>query len=172
MAKPKQAPLPSAAIAAELEEWKQITKWLDEAGKRELALRVKLAAHFCPNPKEGTNTIQGAGFEVKVISKVNRTLDEATLNVVMMQLPEQYRHLGTLINYKPSFSKDVYKAMSEADRKIFDQALTISSGTPTLEITMREEAPAPPQPAAKPSKPKPPAKPVAKPAKKPNSKKK
>ncbi len=138
------APLPalSAELKAKIAEWNQIKQWLATGSAREMELRKELALQFVPKPHEGTNNVQGLGFAVKVGHTVSRKLDEAALDSVMPQLSEQLRVVGNLILYTPKFNMAVYRTMDAADRKIFDQALTIKEdGAPTLEIIFAEDAP-------------------------------
>ena len=140
------APALTPEVKSQISEWSEIKKWLSVAKTRENEIRQALAAFFVPNPKEGTNNVQGEGFAVKLSHTVSRKLDEAALDAVMPQLPEQFRVIGNLISYKPTFSLEVYRAMSAEEKKIFEQALTINEdGTPTLEIVFNEsETPAEP----------------------------
>lgn len=145
MKKPTNAPaVPAAPLAPELKakinEWLSITGWMAKAKARETELRKELVAVFVPNPKEGTNHVQGLGFAVTIDHKVSRKLDEAALDAVMPQMPEHLRVVGTLISYEPTFDLKVYRAMTPDERKIFDQALVIKDGAPSLEITIAEDA--------------------------------
>lgn len=142
MAKPTIAPVVPAEILTLVSEWQKASEWIKAAVKSEQELRAKLFAHFFPNPTEGTNNFLGAGIQVKGVRKVNRTLDKAALDSVMPQLSEQWRTLGEgcLIRYEPEFSLSVFKSMPDDQRKIFEQALSIKDGTPTLEITVAEIA--------------------------------
>lgn len=150
MKKPTLPPAPSAGkapalspeIVAKVQERNKILEWLKKRAAREMELRRDLAAFFVPKPKEGTNRIEGEGYEVKVGHTVSRKLDAASLDAVMVQFPEGHpaRVVGNLIQYKPALVLDFYRTLSDEDRKIFDQALTISDdGAPTLEIVIREE---------------------------------
>lgn len=122
-----------------IQEWQRSKNTLELAKSCESQLREKVIAAFVPTVKEGATTVKCGGVTVKVTGKVNRTLDEAALEAVMPQLPERYRvvgHEGSLISYAPKFSLDVYRKMSDEERKIFDQALTIKEGASTLEVVI------------------------------------
>lgn len=132
-------PVPlSPVLLAKAQEWLRAKSHLASLTTAEMQLRKELVAALVPAPKEGTNNVVGFGYDVKVGHKVTRTLDEAALDAVMPQLPESYRVVGNLISYKPAFSMDVYRAMPDEQRKIFEQALTIKDGAPTLEIILAE----------------------------------
>jgi hypothetical protein len=120
-----------------IQEWQRSKNTLELAKSCESQLREKVVAAFVPEVKEGATTVKFAGVTVKVTGKVNRTLDEAALEAVMPQLPERYRvvgHEGSLISYSAKFSLDVYRKMSDEERKIFEQALTIKDGATALEV--------------------------------------
>lgn len=143
---PPKVPALTPEIRAKIAERNQLLAWLDQGKAREMELRKELVSIFCPVRKEGTNNVTGDGFEIKVGHKVSRKLDRAALDCVMSQFPAEHpaRVIGNLIEYKPALVLDFYRTLSEQDRKIFDQALTISDdGAPTLEIIFREESPSP-----------------------------
>lgn len=144
MKKPTTAPVTKPGklpeeIRVKIEERNKILAWLAKGEAREMELRKELVSFFVPKPKEGTNTVAGEGYEVKVDHKVSRTLDVAALDSVMPQLPEHLRVIGTLISYAPRFDLKAYRAMSPGEKKIFEQALTIKDGAPSLEIILRTE---------------------------------
>lgn len=130
----------SPAIREKIQEWQKLVDYLKQGKETEMELRKELANLFISSPKEGTNRIEGEGFEVKLVHKLTRTLQEDSLDVVMQQLPEDYRILGNLIKYKPTFDVKVYGSMSAENKKIFEQALEIKDAAPTLEIILREDA--------------------------------
>lgn len=125
-------------------EWKKIKHWLKTAEPREMELRKLLIEKLFSTVKEGTNRNTGPGIEAKLVQPVKREIDLEKLPGVMEQFPENspLRVLGNLVRVEQVivFSKDAYNALSPAERKIFDQALTISEQSPQLEITIREEA--------------------------------
>lgn len=142
-----QLPALSPEVKTKIAEWNQIREWMAKGKAREMELRRELVSLFVPNPKEGTNHVQGQGFAVTIGHKVSRELDEAALDAVMPQLPEHLRVVGTLISYRPKFDLKVYRSMSDDERKIFDQALTIKEGAPELEIIVSDAPPAEASPA-------------------------
>lgn len=189
-----QAPALSPELRQKIATWKEISGWLEQGKKQEMELRKEIAATLVPTPKEGTNTVVGEGFELKLVHKVNRRLDKTTLDAIMAQMPEDARVIGTLIRYEPTFNLSYYRTLDPEVKKTFEQTLEITDGSPELEIVLSEAAkpetaekvvekrgydiagnptvpPAKPEPKAKPTKPT--RKPVpAKPAKKPTKRKK
>lgn len=145
MKKPTPAPVVPAGLSpsvlAKVKQWQETKQNIADAQAFEMTQRKELAALFVPTPTEGTNKVAGFGFEVVLKHKINRTLDVPALDSVMPQLAEEFRVVGTLIQYKPAFDLAAYKAMPDDQRKIFEQALTIKDGAPDLKIILREEEP-------------------------------
>lgn len=120
-------------------EWQRANNTAKLSADIERQLRQQVVKEFFTATKEGANTYAAQGVTIKVTGKVNRTLDKAALDAVMPQLPEKYRVLDTadsIIRYEPTFDLKVYRAMSPDERKIFEQALTIKDGAPSLEIVI------------------------------------
>lgn len=128
------AQLTLPAVLELVKEREEILRWLKPAQAREMEIRRQLAPYFFPNPVEGTQHIEKDGFEVALKHTITRKVDEAALDSVMPQLPEEFRNIGVLIKYKPSLVMDGYRALNEDERRVFDQALTIDAGAPALEI--------------------------------------
>jgi len=128
-------PIDVSALVAEREK---IVRWLKLAQAREMEIRKQLVSHFVSkltSPlKEGTNNVEADGFAVKFIHSMTRTLDQASLESVMQQFPEDspYRKVGVLIDYKPVLVMDGYRSLDDQNRTIFEQAMTIKEGAPTL----------------------------------------
>lgn len=121
-------------IVALLAEREQIQKWLKTAQEREMEIRKTLTASLFPDAKEGTQRVEQDGYVFKMVQPLTRKLDEAALDAIMPQMPEQFRQIGVLVKYTPGLVKAGYDALTEQDRKVFDQALTITPGAPQLTI--------------------------------------
>lgn len=119
----------------DLNAWHSACEELTKIKEKELALRKKISAFFFPNPTEGTNKAPLAdGWIIKLTHVVNRTIDMAAVT----NLGEEFTAAGirtdVLIKYKPEVSISNYRSMTEAQRNLFDQALTLRPGTPQVEI--------------------------------------
>lgn len=125
-------------VAALVAEREQIQQWLKTAQEREMEIRRTLCSHFFADPKEGTQRVEQDGYVFKMVQPITRKLDEAALDAIMPQMPEQFRQLGVLVKYTAGLVKAGYDALSEQDRKVFDQALTITPGAPQLVIEKAE----------------------------------
>lgn len=131
---------------ADITKWKNIQEWMAIGKARELELRNKLAKLFFEKPVEGTNRRIGPGVEISLTHKINRVLNKETLDAVMgelYKLSPDYCVLGTpnsLIKFVPEFSTDILRKLPKDQLKVFQQTLTESDGTPTLEIILSEVA--------------------------------
>lgn len=122
---------------AELARWKS----------REALLRARMFKHYFPTPKEGTNDLalgpllQAAGIEddgrvLKGGHVINRSVDEAALLVLMPALNEKKIPVEKLIKRKPELAVGEYRKLTDEERNLFDQALVIKPGTPSLEVVL------------------------------------
>lgn len=129
----------SGAIVTQLAEWQEVSTWLEKAKVQEMQLRLALAANFFPAPKEGVNHIlvpfDGRVLQLTLDHKINRKIDEAALDAVMQQLPEDspFRSVGVLIEYKPVLVMKGFRVLPEDQARIFAQALTEKAGAPQLD---------------------------------------
>jgi hypothetical protein len=113
--------------------WAEVAELQKKLKALEMTLRTELATHFCPNPKEGTNTVDlGQGWKVKVKHTLNRSVDEAALDAVLAEMPEGSKE--ALLKYKPDLKIAAYKALALSDKKVFDQAVTTKPGSPAMEL--------------------------------------
>lgn len=121
-----------------LEEWR-LAKAEADAVKpiiaKEQELRKQVFAAFYPTPKEGTNTLDLAeGWKLKGVYKLDRKIDEAALPAVTEQLREMGVNADTLVKWTPSLKTAIYKELTAEQRAVFDQALIIKPGLPTIEL--------------------------------------
>lgn len=101
-------------------------------------LRKRVAALFFPDPQEGTNTVElQQGWKMKLTHKIDRKLDEASLEAVKVQLREMGVNPDPLVAMKPNLDVKAYKglkAINPEASKVFEQALTIKPASPTIEL--------------------------------------
>lgn len=115
--------------------WLETKDALEKLKAKELELRNELACLF-HEPKEGVNSLIFDGGVLKLNHKFNRRIDEASLDAVMGEMEIGARE--GLIAWKPNLALKKYKALSEDQRRIFDQTLTIEPATPSLEFIPNE----------------------------------
>ncbi len=126
---------------AKLQEWHQAVLAAQEAKKvveAEQALRKEVMALFFPEPVEGTNKFElEAGWSLKATHKIERKVDEAALPAVLQQLREMGINPDPLIRTKPDLDTKAYKSLVQINpdaAHVFEQALTIKPGSPTVEL--------------------------------------
>jgi hypothetical protein len=121
-----------------LEEWRLAKAAADEAKPivtKEQALRKQVFAAFYPVPKEGTNTLDLAdGWKLKGVYKLDRKIDDAALPAVTEQLRGMGVNADTLVAWKPELKTATYRELTAEQRAVFDQALTVKPGSPTVEL--------------------------------------
>jgi len=130
-----------------LAEWYEALK-AAEAAKlvvaTEQALRKEVAELFFPTPSEGVNSTPLAeGWALKYTYKIDRKLDEAALPAVKAKLQEMEVNTDVLVVMKPSLDTKAYKALvtlNPEGAKIFEQAMIIKPGSPTLELVAPKTA--------------------------------
>lgn len=123
-----------------------LTQW--EKAKTEAAkwkdIENQLRVHYVemvsnPNKLEGTENIElQNGYKAKIVKKQNRNVDQEKVNDALDQI-ENTGEAGKLIaerliKWKADLSKTEYDLLSDAHRKIIDTVITVTPGTPTLEI--------------------------------------
>lgn len=126
---------------AKLQEWHQAVLAAQEAKKvveAEKALRKEVMALFFPEPVEGTNKFElEAGWSLQATHKIERKVDEASLPAVLQQLREMGVNPDPLIRTKPDLDTKAYKSLVQVNpdaAHVFEQALTIKPGSPTVEL--------------------------------------
>lgn len=116
-----------------LDEWITVKTDLERLKKREADLRKKLFDGAFPAPIEGVNTVElSDGSIVKGTYKINRTIDEASLQAVKENLPAEKS--ARLVTFKPQLSLTEYRKLTDEERKIFDAALIVRPGSVSLEV--------------------------------------
>lgn len=114
-----------------LTDWKVTVQTLQELKEKELTLRKQLFAGAFPAPAEGTQRVTLTdGTILKGVFKLNRKIDVEVLK--NLELSQRVKDL--VVRYKPELDAKMYRTMSTEDREIFDECLTITPGTPSLEI--------------------------------------
>ena len=128
----------NASKIAKLEEWrlaKQKADGVKPIVAEEQRLRKEVFNLFFPTPKEGTDKVElGEGWLLKGTYKLDRKIDEAALPTVQKELREIDINPDLLVNWEPKLKTAIYKELTEPQRRIFDQALVIKPGSPTVEL--------------------------------------
>ena len=118
-------------------EWYSVAKQMAALKSKEHLLRLRLAAFFFPEPKEGTNKVpipEGQRWHLKMKHVLNRTVDEAALMASREDLTTAGVSVDKIIKYKPELAKSEYNKLTDEQKKLVDRCLTIKPGTPQLEL--------------------------------------
>ena len=128
---------PVEVTMQDLFDWYEVQRQLATLKDREMSLRKKIFKGKFPTPKEGTNQVDlDAGYVLKGVYVINRGVDEAALTTLTPVFAEAGIKVPDLISRKPELVIKPYRALTDDQRKMFDQCLVIKEGTPSLEITM------------------------------------
>lgn len=109
----------------------------------EMALRKEVVALFFPSPKEGTNNAElPANWKLKYTHKIDRKVDEAAIDAVKIKLREMQVNPDPLLRTLHEVAVTEYKSLIQinpAAAKVFESALIIKPGSPTLELVPPKE---------------------------------
>jgi hypothetical protein len=109
--------------------------------EEEKMLRALIVSVAFPKETEGTHDIDLAnGWKLKAALKLDRKVDEAALPAVVAQLQKMQVNADVLLRVKHEVEVKQYRQLTEEQRKVFDQMLTIKPQTPTLELVPPKEA--------------------------------
>ena len=101
----------------------------------EMELRKKLFKFAFPTPKENTNTFElGGGWSMKAVHKINRKIDEAALPAITAKLKEMGVSTDALVKWNPELQTANYRLLAENTRLVFEEALIVTEGSPSLEL--------------------------------------
>lgn len=126
---------------ADLVLWFDLKAQLDKVKAEELEVRNRIAKSNFPAPVEGTNTTDlPDGWKLKMKYGLNRKLDEPQFLAMREALIEQGVRTDELVVYKPDLSVSVYRTLTAEQMQFFDQCLTITPGTPSIEIVKPKRA--------------------------------
>jgi len=119
--------------------WRNAKQTLDAAKENEMQMRKNLTNLLFPNPVKGTQRFNlGNGYSIKLVHKLNYKLDkdrvEQALDKIEAQGPKGELIAERLVKFTPELSQTEYKLLSEIDKKIIDEVLTVEPGAPTLEL--------------------------------------
>lgn len=120
-----------------LEEWRLLVTYLATVKPnidREKELRAQIVAGFFPKPKEGVNDLKlDENWLLKATCKIDRKINIETFKTVSDQLLKEHKiNSETLVKQDPVLIIKNYKALTEGQKRVFDQTLTIKPASPTL----------------------------------------
>lgn len=119
----------------EMAIWYNMVQQLGKLKSQEMLLRKRIFRHHFPDPKEGTNTfILPDKYQLKGVHKIDRQIDVPALTTLRPMFEEKGLKVDNLLKVELSLKVKEYKAMTEEEKKLFDQALIVKSGAPDLKI--------------------------------------
>lgn len=125
----------STELSDKLQEYLRVNKEAGILADKAKKLRAEVAKLAFPNPKEGTNNLNlGNGYKLKVGHVINRRVDVAALLMFRDTFESQDINVDDLIRQKPELKVGAFKALPEEKQILFGQCLTITEGTPTVEL--------------------------------------
>lgn len=120
-----------------LEHWWKLQEKLRKLKAEEAQLRRSIFGLAFPDPKEGTNNYElDDGYVLKGGHTITRTVDKASLDIHKEALKGAKIPVAKLVEMKPSLVKSEYNRLSDEQRKVFDECLTIKPGSPSLSIEL------------------------------------
>ena len=127
---------PTEVPTALVNEWADQKRALSAAKDLENHMRLGIVNTFFAKAKsEGSSTMKVAdGRKIAATKVLNRTVDVELLQVMSKEFVEKGIPVDTLIKYRPEVVISVYRELTEEQRMFFDQVLTITDGTPQLEL--------------------------------------
>jgi hypothetical protein len=126
---------------ADINAWYEMQEQLKKLKASEMILRTKIFKAFFPTPKEGTNTAPLAeGWVIKGTFSIIREIDVGALDALGEVFEKAHISKDKLVKYTPSLKKAEYNTLTEEQKKLFDNALIIKPGSPSLEIVLPAKA--------------------------------
>lgn len=122
------------SFRALLMEWEGQKGELAKAKSNEMSLRKAISNTLFPDGREGTNKCFVDDVEVSAVLKTNRSVDKGRLSAYAEEFREYNINVDALITYKPELKVGEYRKLSDQQRAVFNQALTISEGAPDIKL--------------------------------------
>lgn len=116
--------------------WHQAQQTLKDATVRERELR-DIVTNLATNGvfKAGTTNVElPDGWKLKVVQKLNQTVDATVFGIVRERLLEAGVMVDRLVTWKPSLSASEYKHLSDDQKAVADEMITSKPGAPTVEL--------------------------------------
>lgn len=121
--------------SADIHLWYKMKAELKKLTDAEMELRQFIFKGKFISPVEGTNRLGlGEGWDLKAVHVINRSVDEPALGILIQKFQESKIPVDALIKYRPELVKSEYNALTNEQKQLFDQALTIKPGAPQLDV--------------------------------------
>jgi hypothetical protein len=123
-----------------LTEWELAKVQMEQSKQLEVRLRNEYVALVSdPNKVTGTENIQlAAGYKAKIVKKQNHNVNQDTVNTALDKIENDSAEgkllADRLIKWKAELSKTEYDQLPPKYKAMIDDCITVTPGTPTLEI--------------------------------------
>lgn len=136
---PEEQQLTPEKAFEQLQTWFGMADQLAHLKTAEVLARKRMADFYFPNPDEGTNRLDlGGGFDLILVSKLNRTVDEAALMALDQAALDTINKLSIpmaeLFVQKWELKGGAYNTLNDEQRKFVDALLVVKDATPALSI--------------------------------------
>lgn len=125
-----------------LEQWraaKQAAAEVQDIIKEEQRLRKAVIDEWFEGMVEGSRSTIAEGFVLTLTQPFTRTIDVASLDSIKPALAKADVALDDVVLYEPKLQTKVYRMLTDKQRNLFDRALTIKPGSPTLALKEKED---------------------------------
>jgi hypothetical protein len=117
--------------------WYQLQMHLSAIKDEEMALRKKIAKAMFPDAEDEATHYKDLpdGARLKMATGLSRKIDVATYKASMQSFIQDHEiKVDEVVTWEPKLSMKAYRALSDEQRKFFDQCLTITPSSPSMEI--------------------------------------
>lgn len=120
---------------ADLGAWFEMKKQLQALQASEMLLRKRIAKHYFPAPKEGTNTfVLPDGYRLQLVHGIDRKLDMPAFETLKDDFIKRGIPADHLIRYKVELALPAYRELTAEEQMVFDQCLTIKDSSPSMKV--------------------------------------
>lgn len=116
--------------------WHDLQAQLKSLKQQEILLRKSLFAEAFPNPAEGNANyvLLAGGYRLQGKYPIERKIDMTHLAAMRDELARMKVSIDPLLNWSVALQMKAYRALSDEARTLFDNILTVSPGTPSMDI--------------------------------------
>lgn len=121
----------STLLASHMEAKAHLDSWK----AKEKALRIQVIDELFPSAGEGTHTILENGLKIKCAIKMNYKFDLEELSIWEEQFTDEEKRC---VRRNPTLDLTEYRRLSENDKMMIDECVTVTPGLPALTIVEDE----------------------------------
>lgn len=119
-------------------QWYEAKNALQAAQAKERLLRDQVFSEYFVDPKEGTNNFKlPTGDVLTAVYPMNRKIDKAVLNGLGEELRNMRVNVDEIVEYKPDLRIANYRKLTDEQRLVLDQCITMTPGSPQISIKVK-----------------------------------